>query len=123
MQGKKRDLYDERITFVKVLGVATETYGCCSPDTLEFLRVLAALSARRNNKADEKSAVAKKVLHSYRQRWSITLQRQQAITLHVKVSQVTGQAFSHDRPLDKPLAWGELEATIEPTCVGWPGQQ
>ncbi|GJP36860.1 hypothetical protein CLOM_g21328 [Closterium sp. NIES-68] len=74
---------------MKVLGVGTETYGCFSEDTMEFLHVLTALSALRNHQFNEKLTVAKKVPHSYHQRWSITLQRQQAVSLHAKVSQAT----------------------------------
>ncbi|CAI7883450.1 unnamed protein product [Closterium sp. NIES-53] len=65
--------YRNRRQWVGFIAMAVETYGCCSPGVMEFMRLCANLAAKRLHNAEPTSREAVKLFHSYRQRWSIAL--------------------------------------------------
>ncbi|CAI7789514.1 unnamed protein product [Closterium sp. NIES-53] len=76
---KKHGLYKDRPEWVKFFPFAVETYGCPCPETVDFLKLLAETVARRFFNAEPTSYQAAKLLHHFRQRWSVALQRGQSI--------------------------------------------
>ncbi|CAI7909234.1 unnamed protein product [Closterium sp. NIES-54] len=76
---KKHGLYKDRPEWMKFFPLAVETYGCPSPESVDFLKLLAETAARRFFNAEPSSYQAAKLLHQYRQRWSVALQRGQSI--------------------------------------------
>ncbi|CAI7812175.1 unnamed protein product [Closterium sp. NIES-53] len=76
---KKHGLYKDRPEWVRFFPLAVETYGCPCPETVDFLKLLSETAARRFFNAEPTSYQAAKLLHHFRLRWSVALQRGQSI--------------------------------------------
>ncbi|CAI7844014.1 unnamed protein product [Closterium sp. NIES-53] len=76
---KKHGLYKDRPEWMKFFPLAVETYGCPCLESVDFPKLLAETTARRFFNAEPSSYQAAKLLHQYRQRWSVALQWGQSI--------------------------------------------
>ncbi|CAI5475526.1 unnamed protein product [Closterium sp. Yama58-4] len=99
---------------VGILEMEVEMYGGCSPGVLEFLHLCANLGAKRLYKAGRGLRVEEKLYHSYRQRFSIALQRALVDTLMGKSLTGFGAGAASTAYQEEPLSLGDLMQVIEP---------
>ncbi|CAI7898723.1 unnamed protein product [Closterium sp. NIES-54] len=85
---KKIGLYHGRAEFAGFYPLTVETYGCPCDEVQAFLKHLADRAARLHFNADPSSFQAAKLLHQFRQRWSVALQRAQAVSFLLKMNLV-----------------------------------
>ncbi|CAI7819137.1 unnamed protein product [Closterium sp. NIES-54] len=90
---RKHRLYEGRPTYAGLFGLAVETYGAMAADTLQFLRMLATHAAKTKFRQGRLTTTAARLTAHYRQRWSVMLQRSQAISLLSKSNRAAEAAY------------------------------
>ncbi|CAI7854999.1 unnamed protein product [Closterium sp. NIES-54] len=111
---KKIGLYHGRAEFAGFYPLAVETYGCPCDEVQAFLKHLADRAACLHFNADPSSFQAAKLPHQFRQRWSVALQRAQAVRFLLKMNLA---AQKENPALGGPegvLDPGECFTTLEP---------
>ncbi|CAI5474166.1 unnamed protein product [Closterium sp. Yama58-4] len=104
----KHRLYEARPGYVGFFGLAVETYGALAADTQQFLHMLAAYAARKKYRQGRLTTTAAHLNAHYRQRWSVMLQRSQAVSLLSK-SNRAAEAASPQAVADPWAPWlGDL---------------
>ncbi|GJP63754.1 hypothetical protein CLOP_g25726 [Closterium sp. NIES-67] len=111
---KKISHYRNRAPYVGFFPLAVETYGCPCAEVPTFLKLLADTGARRLFNADPSSYQAAKLLHQFRQRWSVTLQRAQALAYLGKVNEASPAPHTPVGTPDADMAPGDCFAIAEP---------
>ncbi|CAI5482015.1 unnamed protein product [Closterium sp. Yama58-4] len=90
---RKHRLYEGRPSYAGFFGLAVETYGAMAADTVQFLRMLANHAAKTKFRKGRLTTTAARLNAHYRQRWSVMLQRSQAISLLSKSNRAAEAAF------------------------------
>ncbi|CAI7764079.1 unnamed protein product [Closterium sp. NIES-54] len=111
---KKIGLYHGRAEFAGFYPLAVETYGCPCDKVQAFLKHLADRAARLHFNADPSSFQAAKLLHQFRQRWSVALQRAQAVSFLLKMNLAAQKENPALRGPEGVLDPGECFTTLEP---------
>ncbi|CAI5949753.1 unnamed protein product [Closterium sp. NIES-64] len=91
-EGKHR-LYEGRPSYSGFFGLAVETYGALAKDTQQFIRLLANYAAKTKYRKGRLTTTAARLNAHFRQRWSVVLQRSQAISLLSKSNRAAEAAF------------------------------
>ncbi|CAI5479392.1 unnamed protein product [Closterium sp. Yama58-4] len=115
---KKHRLYEGRPDYVGCFGLAAETYGALATDTVQFLRLLAVATARKKFRQGPLTTTASRLNAHYRQRWSVMLQRSQAISFLYKSNMAAEAAFPQ-APVDPwEPSLGDLWQVLDDDLAG-----
>ncbi|CAI5474817.1 unnamed protein product [Closterium sp. Yama58-4] len=90
---RKHRLYEGRPSYTGFFGLAVESYGAMAADTAQFFRMLATHAAKKKFRQGRLTTTAARLNAHYRQRWSVMLQRSQAISLLSKSNRAAEAAF------------------------------
>ncbi|CAI7856935.1 unnamed protein product [Closterium sp. NIES-54] len=111
---KISDYEGSTASWVGFFPLAVDTYGCPCAEVPQFLKLLADTGARRLFNAAPSSYQATKLLHQFRQRWSVALQRAQSVSFMTKCNYA---AQVENPPVALPgegMSLGDCLAILEP---------
>ncbi|CAI7851510.1 unnamed protein product [Closterium sp. NIES-54] len=101
-------------SWVGFFPLAVDTYGCRCAEVPQYLKLLADTAARRLFNAPPSSYQATKLLHQFRQRWSVALQQAQSVSFMTKCNYA---AQAENPPVWLPgegMSLGDCFAILEP---------
>ncbi|CAI7753307.1 unnamed protein product, partial [Closterium sp. NIES-54] len=101
-------------SWVGFFPLAVDTYGCRCAEVPQYLKLLADTAARRLFNVPPSSYQATKLLHQFRQRWSVALQQAQSVSFMTKCNYA---AQAENPPVWLPgegMSLGDFFAILEP---------